>query len=301
MGAQTFTYIFFALCGAGILLSLLMPASRQGNVLAWVGCVAAIALLGAGAKALLVGDIFSRPLWSLPALGTITLRLDRLSAVFGLVTGLVLFPASIFAGGELKRESNHDNGRTFTVLMFGLYASIVLIFIAGDALLFLLAWEIMSVLSYLLIVHGRDREDDQVEAGYLLLAMGEAGTIAAALAFLVLAINAHSFDFVTLKAGASGLSGQGRWAVFLFSFFGFGVKAGLVPVNFWLPRAYRVATRAFFLSARFPSPRCRRSTALPASGSSSKLRSARRSCLPPERSLSSPCAAQASRSRPPWQ
>jgi hydrogenase-4 component B len=41
------------------------------------------------------------------------------------------------------------------------------------------------------------------------------------------------------------LSAGERWAVFLFSFFGFGVKAGLVPVNMWLPHAYTVAPRAF--------------------------------------------------------
>ena len=102
---------------------------------------------------LLAGETFNQPLWSLPGLGTLTLNLDRLSAVFLFVTGLVLFPASIFAGGELNRESESSGG-AFTVLMFGLYASIVLIFIAGDAVLFLLAWEVMSVFCYLLIVHG---------------------------------------------------------------------------------------------------------------------------------------------------
>jgi hydrogenase-4 component B len=157
----------------------------------------------------------------------------------------VLFPASIFAGGELNRQSEGSNGCAFTVLMFGLYASIVLIFVAGDAVLFLLAWEVMSILSYLLIVQERSRRNGHAEAGYLLLAMGEAGTLAAALGFLVLAVNAGSLDFSEIKSSAAGLGGGVRWPVFLLSFFGFGVKAGLVPVNFWLPRAYTVAPRAF--------------------------------------------------------
>ena len=192
----------------------------------------------AGANALLAGDTFRQPLWSLPGLGTLTVNLDRLSAVFISVTGLVLFPASIFAGGELNRESERRNRCAFTVLMLGLYASIVLIFIAADAVLFLLAWEVMSVLSYLLIVHERGKENDHVGAGYLLLAMGEAGTLAAALGFLVLAVNAGSLDFAGIKSNTAGLGAGVRWMVFLLSFFGFGVKAGLVPVNFWLPRAY---------------------------------------------------------------
>jgi hydrogenase-4 component B len=191
MQTQSLIFIFFALCGIGILLSLAVPVSRQGNVLAWLGCLAAGALVLAGANALCAGETFSRTLWPLPGLATLTLGLDRLSAVFLLVTGLVLFPASIFAGSELRRESNQPNARAFNVLLLGLYGSIALIFIAGDAVLFLLAWEVMSVLSYLLIVHGRRRGNGHVEAGYLFLAMGEAGTLSAALGFLVLAINAN--------------------------------------------------------------------------------------------------------------
>jgi hydrogenase-4 component B len=254
METQTLILIFFALCGIGILLSLAASASRQGNVLAWLGCLAATALILAGGNALLAGDTFSQSLWSLPGLTTLTLKIDRLSAVFLVVTGLVLFPASIFAGGELNRESERRNGRVFAVLMFGLYASIALIFSAGDTVLFLLAWEAMSVLCWLLILTGRGENgisylkpsvSESANAGYLLLAMGEAGTLAAALGFLLLAVNAGSLDFSEMKANATGLGAGVRWTVFLLSFFGFGVKAGLVPMNFWLPRAYTAAPRAF--------------------------------------------------------
>jgi len=245
METQTLILVFFALCGAGILLSLAMPATRQGNVLAWLGCLGATALVLAGANVLLAGATLRHPLWSIPGLATLTVNLDRLSGVFILVTGLVLFPASIFAGGELNRQSEGSNGCAFTALMFGLYASVVLIFVAGDAVLFLLAWEVMSILSYLLIVQERGRINGHADAGYLLLAMGEAGTLAAALGFLVLAVNAGTLDFLEIRANAAGFGGGVRWTVFLLSFFGFGVKAGLVPVNFWLPRAYAVAPRAF--------------------------------------------------------
>jgi hydrogenase-4 component B len=245
MGTQSLLSIFFAMCGVGILLSLAVPARRQANVLTWLGCLAAIALVLAGASGLCGGGTFRQPLWSLTGLATLTLAVDRLSAVFLFVTGLVLFSASIFAGGELRRESNQQNGRTSSVLLLGLFASVALIFIAADAVLFLIAWEVMSVLSYLLIVQNRGQENGHASAGYLLLAMGEAGTLAAALSFLVLAMNVNLVDFATLKSAASGLNGGARWAVFLLSFFGFGVKAGIAPVNGWLPRAYALAPRAF--------------------------------------------------------
>ncbi len=285
MDTPTLISVFFVLCGLGVLLSLAAPPSRQGNVLAWLGCLASVALVLAGASALLAGKTFSQPLWTLPGLAaTLTLKMDSLSAVFICITGLVLFPASIFAGscdasppareGDacVARKSNSDEAsplpsatrasqpRAFTVFMFGLYASIALVFIAGDVVLFLLAWEVMSILCWLLLVCGEDGrwqiEDGNRNApssilhspsssGYLLLAMGEAGTLAAALGFLLLAVGAGSLDFGAIKSAAPGLGMGVQWAVFLLSFFGFGVKAGLVPVNSWLPRAYVAAPRAF--------------------------------------------------------
>ena len=246
LATPTLMLVFFALCAAGILLSLGLPAARQGRLLAWMGCLAALALVWAGAKALLTGEGFHQSLWSLTGLATtLTLNLDRLSAVFLLVTGLVLFPASLFAGGELNREPRRNSGRVFTVSLLGLYGSIGLIYIAGDVVLFLFTWEVMSVLCYLLIVCASERGNGHVGAGYLLLAMGEAGTLAAALGFLVLGAGAGSLDFGALKLSAPSLGVGARWMVFLLSFCGFGVKAGLVPINFWLPRAYAAAPRAF--------------------------------------------------------
>jgi hydrogenase-4 component B len=237
---------YFALLGAAILLSPAVPPVRQGIVLGWLGCLAAAAAAAAGAAALLAGHGFTETLWTVPGLATLTLQLDPLSALFVLVTGLVLFPASIYAAGELRGESLRCHERSFSVMLLALYASIVLILIAGDALLFLLAWEVMSILCYLLVVSGRRRENGaQVASGYLLLAMGEAGTLAAAIGFLLLAQGASSMEFGALRSASAGLGEGTRWSVFLLTFFGFGVKAGLVPVNSWLQRAYAAAPRAF--------------------------------------------------------
>ncbi len=258
MDALMLIIIFLGLCGAGVLLSLLAPPARQGSVLAWTGCPAALALVLAGGAALLAGDTFSQALWSLPGLSTLTLSLDPVSAPFLVVTGLVLFPASIFAASELNREPGRGGSakrllpfsfsyhkRAFTVMLLGLYAAIGLIFVAGDVLLFMLAWEVMSILAYLLIVSLSSGEKDGAGAGYLLLAMGEAGTLAAVVGFLLMAAGAGSLDFGAIHAAAPGFSNGLKWSVFLLSFFGFGVKAGLLPVNFWLPRAYVAASRAF--------------------------------------------------------
>ncbi|MGB9476639.1 MAG: proton-conducting transporter membrane subunit, partial [Candidatus Udaeobacter sp.] len=121
-----------------------------------------------------------------------------------------------------------------------LIASIVAIFVARDVLTFLLAWEAMSILSYLLVNFEYERAETS-PAAYLMLAMGELGFVAVTIAFLFLAVNAGSLEFSALRNAGSGLGSAGRWLVFLLTFFGFGVKAGLLPVNTWLPRAHPAA------------------------------------------------------------
>ena len=114
MRTETLIFIFFAICGVGILLSLVSRSEGQGRVLGWIGSAAAILLILASGNVFLRGDTFSQPLWALPGLGTLNLTVDRLSAVFLFVTGLVLFPASIFAGGDLhlSRRDRDAGGRS---------------------------------------------------------------------------------------------------------------------------------------------------------------------------------------------
>ncbi len=232
--------LFFALCGVGVLLAILLPARRDPPMLAWIGSLAALAALWASGSVLWSGRAFHAELWTVPSFGTLTLSLDRLSALFVFVAALVILATSIYSAGYLKRCLGRYSLKTFSVWYLLLLASIVLILIAGDVLVFLLAWEAMSILSYLLVNFEHEREEN-TQAGYLMLAMGEAGMIAAAVALLLLAVTAGGLGFATLKAAANALGDGGRWAVFLLSFFGFGVKAGLVPFNSWLPRAHPVA------------------------------------------------------------
>ncbi|MGO8745100.1 MAG: proton-conducting transporter membrane subunit [Thermoguttaceae bacterium] len=236
--------LFAMLCGAGVVLTAILPQKRTPQALAFVGTLASLALIGASSWILMTGNAFALRLWAVPPFGTLLLQMDRLSALFSLITGLVFLPVSVFCAGSLPRYLGRYSLRAFAVMYLALYASIVLILTAGDVLLLLLAWEVMSILTYLLVNYEHE-EPAHTRAGYVMLAFGEAGTLAAALGLLVLAIAAGSLDFASLKAAAPALGHGARWAVFLLTFFGFGVKAGLVPVNSWLPRAYAAAPSSF--------------------------------------------------------
>jgi hypothetical protein len=107
----------------------------------------------------------------------------------------------------------------------------------GDT--FLTSWEFMSIASYLLVNYEHEREESS-HAGFVMLAMSEAGTIAIVIAFFLASDSAGSLQFNQIRSGGQLGLGIG-WTAFLLSFFGFAVKAGLAPVNSWLPLAHPVA------------------------------------------------------------
>lgn len=232
--------LVFALCGAGALLGFVVPDRRNPALLAWVGSLAALGVLWVSGDVLRSGAVFQGELWMIYPLGTLSISLDRLSALFLFVAAVVVLASSIFSASYLQRYLGHYSLKTFTAWYLLLFASIVLILIAADALLFLLAWEAMSILSYFL-VNFEHRRDESSRAGYLMLAMGEAGFVTVAVVFLFLATKAGSLEFSAFKTAGADLGPVARWLVFLLTFFGFGVKAGLVPVNTWLPRAHPAA------------------------------------------------------------
>jgi hydrogenase-4 component B len=241
METGNFLVLSLFLCGMGVILSTLFPDRKNPLILAWVGSLAAIMILAASGKVLLSGRLWQTELWTLPSLGSLVLRMDRLSAFFIFVTGLVFLPVSVFTAGYMPRYLGRYNLKTFSVFYHLLFGFTVLVLVSGDILSFLVAWEAMSVFCYLLVNFEHEREET-TRSGFLMLAMSEAGTIAAVLAFLMLAKASGAIDFASLKSASTGMGTVARWWVFLLAFFGFGVKAGLVPSNTWLPRAHPVAT-----------------------------------------------------------
>jgi hydrogenase-4 component B len=237
----SFIPIFLALCVLGIVIALVMPDWRNPAALAVVASLAALTILIGSGAVLFSGSPLHVSLWSVPLLGRLELDMDRLSALFVFITALVYLPVSVFSASYLPRYYGHYSLNSFSVFYHALFASIVLVLLAGDCLLFLLAWEAMAILSYLLVNYEHEREQT-TQAGYVMLVMSEAGMMSALLGLLLLAANAGSLDFADLKSSGVTLGSGSRWAVFLLTFFGFGVKAGLVPSSAWLPRAHPAAT-----------------------------------------------------------
>ena len=239
MVLQSLILLFFVSCVLGIATSLLLPETAIARQIFWVGSAASLLVCAIGVAGLVNGAGFSFHLWTLPELGPLTLTLDYLSSLFLLVSGLIYLATSIFSRRYLERYAGHFSLRMFGVVYYALWASVAIILLAGDVVLFLIGWEVMSILAYLL-VNFQARDYENRGAGYLMLGMSEAGFLAVTLAFLILGSPAGGLGFASLRAGGL-MAGGLRWAVFLLSFAGFGVKAGLFPFNRWMRDVYAVA------------------------------------------------------------
>jgi hydrogenase-4 component B len=180
------------------------------------------------------GDSVTLP-WSVPG-GELALRLDPLSAVFLLPVLLVVACGAVYGLGYWPQREHPDNGRKFR-LFFGLIGSaLIIVLTARNAVLFLLAWEVMALSSYFLIT----TEGEKIEArraGFIYLVATHTGTLALFAMFALLEQLSGAFTFPAAQSLAAG----GGGAIFLLGLFGFGLKAGLMPLHIWLPGAHAAA------------------------------------------------------------
>ena len=169
------------------------------------------------------------------------LRLDPLSGFFLAVVGLLVAVIALYTPGYL-REFTHGKGKQPLAplgLFTGLFVfGMMLVLLADDAFVFMIAWELMSVSSYFLVAYQHQHAANR-RAAFLYLLMAHIGGLAILLGFGVLAGFGHGFTFDAMRAADLSVT----WAsiAFAFAFFGFGMKAGMVPVHAWLPEAHPVA------------------------------------------------------------
>jgi hydrogenase-4 component B len=213
--------------------------SGAGQTLAAVLLIAA-AFAGSGAAlvALLTGEIettrFAGPLPELP----LHLRLDPLAAFF-LLPIYGLGAAGSLYGIRYWRQAEHPaNGRKLRLCFGILIASLAGIVLAADAVAFLFAWELMALSAFLLVTTEDDRAEVQ-QAGWVYLVAAHTSVLALFALFGLLWATTGSLEFRELPSGAGAPGGMGL--LFLLAFLGFGLKAGIVPMHFWLPAAHATA------------------------------------------------------------
>jgi formate hydrogenlyase subunit 3/multisubunit Na+/H+ antiporter MnhD subunit len=163
------------------------------------------------------------------------LRLDALAAGFLVLIGLGGAGASLFALGYGRHEHAPQRVLPFYPVFL---AGMTLVVLADDAFVFLFAWELMSLASWALVM-ADDRAPGTARAGFVYLVMATFSGLTLLLAFGMLAGTQGGYGFDAMRlAHPSGLLAA---SVFVLALIGTGSKAGLVPLQVWLPLAHPAA------------------------------------------------------------
>jgi hydrogenase-4 component B len=209
-------------------------ASGLAVAAVWVGSLAAAVPVAA--------TLAGRPpaalswAWSVPT-GGLAIGLDGLSAFFCLPV-LILAPLAALYG---RAYLTHDTRRPGSVWFFYnlLVVSLAVVLAARDGILFLVAWEVMAMASFVLVVHDHQRPAVRA-AGWTYLVATHLGTAALLVFFALLGNRAGSLDFASIAAAGRPSAGAAG-ILFALALTGFGAKAGLLPLHVWLPEAHPAA------------------------------------------------------------
>jgi hydrogenase-4 component B len=162
-------------------------------------------------------------------------RVDALSGFFLMLLGAVSFGISLFAVTYFRGE----RGVALLCLQYHVFlAAMALVLMADDAYLFMVAWESMALSSYFLVTYEHHDEQNR-RAGFIYLLIAHLGAISILLSFGVLQAGHGDYTFEGLRSAQ--LSPFWSTIAFLLAFFGFGAKAGMLPLHAWLPEAHPAA------------------------------------------------------------
>jgi hydrogenase-4 component B len=178
---------------------------------------------------------------SLPAgtfLGNIPIRIDGLSAWFILIINFTSVTGAIYGIGYLKEYENSKQKLSLHWSLFVLFhLSMVWVCMLQHGFAFLIAWEIMSLSSMMLVIFD-GHKTKTLKAGINYLVQMHISVVFLTIGFIWVYMKTGSFSF---EAFSTYFGSNSNIWLFLIFFAGFGIKAGFIPLHSWLPHAHPAA------------------------------------------------------------
>lgn len=167
---------------------------------------------------------------------TFSFALDSLSMVFLLPVFLVSPVIALYGYHYLDKPEACWRVAVSHFFFTLLIAAMVLVTVAANMVTFALAWELMSLASYFLVMYDYEKEETQA-AGYLYLLFTQTGALFIFAAFAVISTSTGSLSFDQIGQLPHSI----KLVAFFLAFVGFGSKAGVFPLHIWLPHAHPAA------------------------------------------------------------
>lgn len=170
--------------------------------------------------------------------GKISFHIDKLSSWFILMINLACINGAFYGIGYMKPYREQRNNLSLHWILYLLFHSSMLwVCMVQNALIFLIAWELMSISSFLLVVFEHQNKTTR-QAGINYFIQMHIGVLFLTAAFIWVYLSEGSFEFTAINRFFTSHSNLG---LFLLFFAGFGIKAGFIPLHSWLPQAHPAA------------------------------------------------------------
>ena len=189
----------------------------------------------------LMGESFNLTLPGSYVTGSIPIRIDALSGWFIMVINLIFLTGGLYGYSYLKAYRLRRNSLTLHYISFLLqHASLVAICVIQNSFVFLIAWEILALTSFILIIF-ENENPVTIKAGINYLIQAHFSIIFLMIGFLWVINKTGSFDFQAITTYSATLPGSVSILLLTCFFIAFAIKAGFVPFHTWLPYAHPAA------------------------------------------------------------
>ena len=169
---------------------------------------------------------------------SISFNIDNLAAFFIMIIAIVSFIVSLFSYTYMSHYFYRRNISIFGCFYNLFILSMILLVASSNLILFLVFWELMSLISYFLVIYEHEKSEVQ-KAGRIYIIMTYTGTAFITAAFALVAYWTKSFDFSAMNSAL--IPSNYANIIYVFLLIGFGTKAGIIPMHIWLPYAHPVA------------------------------------------------------------
>ena len=156
-------------------------------------------------------------------------RMDGLSRVFALIVSILWPIAVLYSFEYMSLEKDENRFFAFYTITYGVVMGIAE---AENYFTLYLFYELLTLATLPLVMHEMDAQARFAGKRYILYSMS-----GAALSFIAMVLTAKNGSLSYALGGNGSMTGKLAETVFLLGFFGFGVKAAVVPLHSWLPTA----------------------------------------------------------------
>ena len=167
--------------------------------------------------------------------GVVILGIDKLGSFFLVLIFLIGTMGALYGVGYWKQSEHSRNARRLQLFWGFLVSGMALLVIGRHAFSFLLGWEIMALSAFFLISTEDEKEECRKSALVYLIST-HICTLSIFGLFVFWRNVTGSFSLFPLREGQINQFTNNM--LFFIIFFSFGLKAGIIPLHFWLPGAH---------------------------------------------------------------